>query len=66
MTTRSPKTWGINSNRLYAWKQRFAPADAGGKWRLQFSRCGLSEIGFNIDDDIHAVSNTTGPGSNNR
>jgi transposase-like protein len=22
---------GINSNRLYAWKQRFAPADAGGK-----------------------------------
>jgi transposase-like protein len=21
---------GINSNRLYAWKQRFAPADAGG------------------------------------
>jgi transposase-like protein len=22
---------GINSNRLYAWKQRFAPADAGGR-----------------------------------
>ena len=22
---------GINSNRLYAWKQCFAPADAGGK-----------------------------------
>ena len=22
---------GINSNRLYAWKQRFAPTDAGGK-----------------------------------
>jgi transposase-like protein len=22
---------GINSNRLYAWKQRFAPAAAGGK-----------------------------------
>jgi transposase-like protein len=22
---------GINSNRLYAWKQRFTPADAGGK-----------------------------------
>ena len=22
---------GINANQLYAWKQRFAPADAGGK-----------------------------------
>jgi transposase-like protein len=22
---------GINSNRLYAWKQRFAPAAAGGR-----------------------------------
>jgi transposase len=22
---------GINANRLYAWKQRFAPADAGGR-----------------------------------
>ena len=22
---------GISSNRLYAWKQRFAPADAGGR-----------------------------------
>ena len=22
---------GISANRLYAWKQRFAPADAGGK-----------------------------------
>jgi transposase-like protein len=22
---------GINSKRLYAWKQRFAPADAGGR-----------------------------------
>ena len=22
---------GINSNRLYAWKQRFAPANAGGR-----------------------------------
>ncbi len=22
---------GLNSNQLYAWRQRFAPADAGGK-----------------------------------
>ena len=22
---------GLNANRLYAWKHRFAPADAGGK-----------------------------------
>src|ERR1039458_560153 len=31
---------GISANRLYAWKQRFAPAAAGGRARPPRSVCG--------------------------
>lgn len=40
---------GINANQLYAWKKRFAPADAGGRAAAGAKPATLAEAHAQID-----------------
>jgi transposase-like protein len=46
---------GINSNRLYAWKQRFAPADAGGRAAAGAKPGSLADLQTQLDDALREV-----------
>ena len=40
---------GLLTNRLYAWKKRFAPADAGGRAAAGVKRCSVADLQSQLD-----------------
>ena len=46
---------GINSNQLYAWRRRFAPADAGGRAEAGAKPRSYSDLQSQLDDALREV-----------
>jgi transposase-like protein len=46
---------GINSNRLYAWKKGFAPADAGGKAAAGPKPGSPADLQAQLDDALREI-----------
>ena len=40
---------GLLTNRLYAWKKRFAPVDAGGRAAAGAKRCSVADLQSQLD-----------------